>query len=59
MRGRRVDAATLVLLGPPLLFLLLVFAFPLARVVWGSFFAPDFTLAFYVLRIRIVPLDAG
>ncbi len=37
----------MVLLGPPLLFLLLVFAFPLARVIWGSFFSPDFTLQSY------------
>jgi ABC-type spermidine/putrescine transport system permease subunit I len=35
------------LLGPPLAFLLVVFVVPLARVVWGSVFAPDFTLAFY------------
>jgi len=53
MRGRRIDTATVVLLGPPLLFLLLVFAFPLARVVWGSFFAPDFTLAFYERMVRV------
>jgi ABC-type spermidine/putrescine transport system permease subunit I len=53
MRWHRVDAATMVLLGPPLLFLLLVFAFPLARVVWGSFFAPDFTLAFYERMVKV------
>src|ERR1044072_1215840 len=33
--------------GPPLVFLLVVFVVPLARVVWGSVFAPDFTVAFY------------
>jgi len=43
----RRDWSTVVLLGPPLLFLLLVFAFPLARVIWGSFFSPDFTLQSY------------
>lgn len=44
---RRTTLARLVLLGPPLAFLLVVFVVPLARVVWGSVFAPDFTLAFY------------
>jgi len=44
-----------VLLGPPLLFLLIVFAFPLARVIWGSFFAPDFTLQYYE-RMWTVPV---
>jgi len=39
--------ARVVLLGPPLAFLLVVFVLPLARVVWGSVFAPGFTLAFY------------
>lgn len=39
--------ATLALLGPPLVFLLFIFAFPLARVIWGSFFAPEFTLQSY------------
>src|SRR5215472_4312322 len=53
MRGRPLDWSTVVLLGPPLLFLLLVFAFPLVRVVWGSFFAPDFTLASYERMIRV------
>jgi ABC-type spermidine/putrescine transport system permease subunit I len=43
-RGR---LARVVLLGPPLAFLLVVFVLPLARVVWGSVFAPGFTLAFY------------
>ena len=45
----------MVLLGPPLLFLLIVFAFPLARVIWGSFFAPDFTLQYYE-RMWTVPV---
>ncbi len=44
-----------VLLGPPLLFLLMVFAFPLARVIWGSIFAPDFTLQYYQ-RMWTVPV---
>ncbi len=56
MRARsRQDRSTVVLLGPPLLFLLLVFAFPLARVIWGSFFAPDFTLQYY-RRMWTVPV---
>ena len=46
MRRRR-DWSTLILLAPPLAFLLVIFAVPLARVVWGSFFAPDFTLEHY------------
>ena len=45
MRG--VGVARVVLLGPPLVFLVLVFALPLGHVVWGSLFAPDFTFAFY------------
>jgi ABC-type spermidine/putrescine transport system permease subunit I len=44
---RRSTPARLVLLGPPLAFLLVVFVVPLLRVIWGSVFAPDFTLAFY------------
>ena len=51
----RRDWSTVVLLGPPLFFLLLVFALPLARVVWGSFFAPDFTLQYY-RRMWTVPV---
>ena len=44
---KRGTLARVVLLGPPLAFLLVVFVLPLVRVVWGSFFAPDFTLQFY------------
>ena len=51
----RRDWSTVVLLGPPLFFLLLVFAVPLARVVWSSFFAPDFTLEYY-RRMWSVPV---
>ena len=51
----RRDWSTVALLGPPLFFLLLVFALPLARVVWGSFFAPDFTLEYY-RRMWTVPV---
>jgi putative spermidine/putrescine transport system permease protein len=51
----RRQRSTLVLLGPPLLFLLVIFAFPLARVIWGSFFAPDFTLQYYE-RMWTVPV---
>ena len=51
----RRDWSTVALLAPPLFFLLLVFALPLARVVWGSFFAPDFTLEYY-RRMWTVPV---
>jgi ABC-type spermidine/putrescine transport system permease subunit I len=44
---KRSTLARVVLLGPPLAFLLGVFVLPLARVVWGSLFAPDFTMQFY------------
>ena len=44
---KRATLARLVLLGPPLAFLLLTFVLPLLRVIWGSVFAPDFTLEFY------------
>jgi len=44
---KRSTVTRLVLLGPPLAFLVVVFVLPLARVIWGSVFAPDFTLAFY------------
>jgi ABC-type spermidine/putrescine transport system permease subunit I len=44
---KRSTVTRLVLLGPPLAFLLVVFVLPLARVIWGSVFAPDFTLAYY------------
>ena len=54
MRRRR-DWSTLILLGPPLAFLLVLFAVPLARVVWGSFFAPDLTLEHY-RRMWTVPV---
>ena len=56
--GVRVDCAgkrrwslpafeTLALVGPPLLFILVLFLVPLAQVVWGSFFSPGFTLEYY------------
>jgi putative spermidine/putrescine transport system permease protein len=48
----RKTAGRLVLLGPPLAFLLLVFVWPLLRAIWGSFFAPDFTLQFYERMVR-------
>jgi ABC-type spermidine/putrescine transport system permease subunit I len=54
-RRPRLDWSPVVLLAPPLAFLLVIFAFPLARVVWGSFFAPDFTLAEY-RRMLTVPV---
>ena len=54
MAGRR-DWSRWILLGPPLAFLLIVFVVPLIRVVWGSFFAPDFTLEHYH-RMWTVPV---
>ncbi len=53
--GRRRDWSTAILLGPPLLFLLIIFALPLVRVVWGSVFAPEFTLQYYQ-RMWTVPV---
>jgi len=47
--------ATGLLLAPPLAFLTLLFALPLLRVLWGTVFAPDFTLAHYV-RLWTVPV---
>jgi ABC-type spermidine/putrescine transport system permease subunit I len=44
---KRATLARLVLLGPPLAFLLVIFVVPLVRVIWGSVFAPGFTLEFY------------
>ncbi|HUJ85784.1 MAG TPA: ABC transporter permease, partial [Burkholderiales bacterium] len=38
---------TLVLIGPPLLFIVVLFLVPLAQVVWGSLFAPALTFRFY------------
>jgi ABC-type spermidine/putrescine transport system permease subunit I len=52
----RPDAATLLLL-PPLIFILLLFVVPLAQVIWGSFFAPEFTLKHYQ-RIIETPIYA-
>ena len=49
------DRSTLVLLGFPLAFLLLIFVFPLARMIWGSVFAPDFTWQYYA-RMWSVPV---
>jgi ABC-type spermidine/putrescine transport system permease subunit I len=37
----------LLLLGPPLVFLLVFFLYPLGRVVYGSFFSPQFNVAAY------------
>ena len=56
-RRRRLDWSPLVLLALPLTFLLVIFALPLVRVVWGSFFAPQFTLAAYQ-RMVTVPVYA-
>ena len=44
---KRATLTRLVLLGPPLIFLLVIFVVPLVRVIWGSVFAPGFTLEFY------------
>src|SRR5678816_4778463 len=54
-RAARGRWATGLLLAPPLAFLTLLFALPLLRVLWGSVFAPDFTLAHYV-RMWTVPV---
>ena len=54
MRRRR-DWSTLILLAPSLAFLLVLFAVPLARVVWGSFVAPELTLEHY-RRMWTVPV---
>jgi ABC-type spermidine/putrescine transport system permease subunit I len=45
------------LLAPPLAFLGTVFVFPIAQVVWGSFFAPEPTLEHYA-RMIAVPVYA-
>lgn len=45
--GTSPSFATLVLIGPPLLFSIVLFLVPLGRVVWGSFFTPRFTLQHY------------
>ncbi|MBI1894834.1 MAG: ABC transporter permease [Candidatus Rokubacteria bacterium] len=47
------DLSKLYLLGPPLVFLGLVFAFPLVQVIWGSFFAPEFTVQYYARMVRV------
>ncbi len=54
-RAARGRVVTGLLLAPPLAFLTLLFALPLLRVLWGSVFAPDFTLAHYV-RMWTVPV---
>jgi ABC-type spermidine/putrescine transport system permease subunit I len=56
-RHRRPSVDTLLLVGPPLLFIVLLFLVPLAQVVWGSFFAPEFTLAHYA-KIASSPVYA-
>jgi ABC-type spermidine/putrescine transport system permease subunit I len=45
-RGIRWD--TIILLGPPLAFLFVLFLVPLALVLWGSFFTPAPSLSAYV-----------
>lgn len=55
---RRLGAAKLdrlILLGPPLLFILLLFLVPLAQVIWGSLFTPNFTPTHYA-RIWNTPV---
>jgi ABC-type spermidine/putrescine transport system permease subunit I len=51
----RMRLAAWGLLGPPLVFLFVVFVIPLLRATWGSVFTPDFTLAYYA-RICNVPV---
>jgi ABC-type spermidine/putrescine transport system permease subunit I len=43
----RRNLGTCVLLGPPAVFLIILFFIPLGRVVWGSLFTPDFTFSNY------------
>jgi ABC-type spermidine/putrescine transport system permease subunit I len=50
---RRLAAGRLLLLGPPLVFLTLLFAIPLLRAIWGSIFAPEFTLQYYGRMWRV------
>jgi ABC-type spermidine/putrescine transport system permease subunit I len=50
---RALPVGRLVLLGPPLAFLTLVFAIPLARAIWGSVFAPDLTFEYYGRMWRV------
>ena len=38
---------TLVLVGPPLLFIFVLFLVPLAQIVWGSLFPPALTFEYY------------
>jgi len=56
-RAARTRLSTALLLAPPLAFLTLLFALPLGRVLYGSVFAPDFTLAHYT-RMWTVPVYA-
>lgn len=49
---KRATLTRLVLLGPPLIFLLVIFVVPLGRVIWGSVFVPGFTLEFYARMWR-------
>jgi len=49
----RGDSALLLL--PPLAFIFVLFLVPLAQVVWGSFFTPEFTLSQYE-RIGTTPV---
>lgn len=47
-RSVRLRLETVLLLGPPFLFILVLFLLPLAQVIWGSIFTPGFTLAHYI-----------
>src|ERR1051325_275769 len=40
-------------LGPPFLFLAVLFVAPIARLMWGSVFVPDFTLQHYARMWRV------
>lgn len=50
---RRVPVGRLVLLGPAVLFLAVVFVIPLVRAIWGSVFAPDLTFEYYERMWRV------
>src|ERR1051326_8705682 len=52
---RRNPLGPLLLLSPPLVFLIIVSVIPLIRAIWSSIFVPDFTLQYYA-RIWNVPV---
>ena len=55
--ARRQTTASLIFLAPSLACISIAFLYPLARAVWGSFFAPNFSIESYA-RIWSVPVYA-